>query len=338
MSALPCLVLPCLDVSIKDCIFEFTSTSLCSSFLPAVCTVTEDQTLKVGGAPSHRFVLFVFFGKFLFCSCVCLSRGKEVATRPSALARVKSAWEFGGIASSAASPLAASPHARRSREISAAGCGYPKPAGWLPSSRVAAPPRPPFAGDQACRIATDSSPVDPVHNTARSAVCMSCCAHRNILITLSCLVHGDSSRAGGSSSHGRGGHSQPPAPLSRKWRRLLRDPVRATSTTCHGLLSSQLRHGLLSSLHRHGFQSSQLRHGPCLSVLLWRSPSCVPVCVCPEGLPDRPPPLPGGTVKAQDEPFRRGELCQSSVVCVMCSRLLCPYLVCFLSLFNVIMT
>ncbi len=30
--------------------------------------------------------------------------------------------------------------------------------------------------------------------------------------------------------------------------------------------------------------------------------------------------------------------CQSSVVCVMCSRLLCPYLVCFLSLFHVIMS
>ncbi len=33
-----------------------------------------------------------------------------------------------------------------------------------------------------------------------------------------------------------------------------------------------------------------------------------------------------------------GHKCQSSVVCVMCSRLLCPYLVCFLSLFNVIMS
>ncbi len=34
---------------------------------------------------------------------------------------------------------------------------------------------------------------------------------------------------------------------------------------------------------------------------------------------------------------RGGELCQSSVVCVMCSRLLCPYLVCFLSLLSVIL-
>ncbi len=74
------------------------------------------------------------------------------------------------------------------------------------------------------------------------------------------------------------------------------------------------------------------------SVLLWRSPSCVPVRVCPEGPPECPPPLPGGTVKARDEPFGRGELCQSSVVCVMCSRLMFPYLVCFLSLFHVIIS
>ncbi len=80
----------------------------------------------------------------------------------------------------------------------------------------------------------------------------------------------------------------------------------------HGPQSSQLHHGLQSSLHRHGFESSQLCHGPCL---LWRSPSCVPVCVCPEGPPERPPPLPDGTVKARDEPFGRRELCQSSVVC-----------------------
>ncbi len=32
------------------------------------------------------------------------------------------------------------------------------------------------------------------------------------------------------------------------------------------------------------------------------------------------------------------DVCQSSVVCIMCSRLMCPYLVCFLSLFHVIMS
>ncbi len=96
--------------------------------------------------------------------------------------------------------------------------------------------------------------------------------------------------------------------------------AKAPKTTCHGLLSSQLCHGLQSS------------------VPLWRSPSCVPVRVCPEGPPERPPPLPGGTVTAWDTPSGRGELCQGSVVCVMCSRLMCPYLVCFLSSSDVIMS
>ncbi len=56
------------------------------------------------------------------------------------------------------------------------------------------------------------------------------------------------------------------------------------------------------------------------------------------GLQSAHPPLPDGTVKARDEPFGRGELCQSSVVCVMCLHLMFPYLVCFLSLFNVIIS
>ncbi len=59
---------------------------------------------------------------------------------------------------------------------------------------------------------------------------------------------------------------------------------------------------------------------------------------CPEGPPERPPPLPGGTVTAWDTPSGRGELCQGSVVCVMCSRLMCPDLVCFLSSLDVIMS
>ncbi len=88
-------------------------------------------------------------------------------------------------------------------------------------------------------------------------------------------------------------------------------------------------------LHCHA--SWLLPHGLlCLSVPLWRSPSCVPVRVCPEGPPERPPPLPGGTVMAWDTPSGRGELCQGSVVCVICSRLLCPYWFvscpCFMSL------
>ncbi len=59
---------------------------------------------------------------------------------------------------------------------------------------------------------------------------LSCCARRNIL-NLPCLVHGDSSGAGGSLFSGHGGRSQPPAPLSLRWKRLLRDPVRAPDTS-----------------------------------------------------------------------------------------------------------
>ncbi len=66
------------------------------------------------------------------------------------------------------------------------------------------------------------------------------------------------------------------------------------------------------------------------------APSCVCLCVGPVGSPECPPPLPGSTVTARDVPSRRGELCQTSVVCVLCSRLLFPYLVCFLSSFHVI--
>ncbi len=115
--------------------------------------------------------------------------------------------------------------------------------------------------------------------------------------------------------------------------------AKAPKTICHGLQSSQLRHGHLSSLHRHCFQSSQLRHGPCLSVPLWRSPSCVPVRVCPEGSPERPP-----TPPSPMELLRLGTSLSgggsnvSHLSCVMCSRLMCPYLVCFLSLFHVIMS
>ncbi len=88
-------------------------------FLPRVCTVTEDQTKTVSGAHSPRFVFrfekFYFVPVFVY---VCPAAWKSPLVIP-AIAHCKSAWEFGGIAASAASPLAASPHARRSREISA---------------------------------------------------------------------------------------------------------------------------------------------------------------------------------------------------------------------------
>ncbi len=57
------------------------------------------------------------------------------------------------------------------------------------------------------------------------------------------------------------------------------------------------------------------------------APSCVCLCVGPEGSPECPPPLPGSTVTARDAPSGRGALCQTSVVCVLCSRLLFPYMV-----------
>ncbi len=100
----------------------------------------------------------------------------------------------------------------------------------------------------------------------------------------------------------------------------------------HGLQSSLHRHGLQSSLHRHGLQSSQLRHGHQSSQLRpWppvvcsalEVPSCVPVRVCLRGLQSAHPPSPVETVTAWDMPSGRGELCQGSVMCVICSCLLC---------------
>ncbi len=72
---------------------------------------------------------FVRFLKsfYLFLSvCLCLSRGKEVAARNPAIAHCKTAWEFGGIATSAAShwPRALMPADRRR---------YPPPAVAIPS-------------------------------------------------------------------------------------------------------------------------------------------------------------------------------------------------------------
>ncbi len=83
--------------------------------------------------------VFVFESFILFL-CLCLSRGKEVAARHPALARVKDGV---GVrrGSSAGSPRVPRvlwprcPHARRSREISTAGGGSPKPAGWFPGCR-----------------------------------------------------------------------------------------------------------------------------------------------------------------------------------------------------------
>ncbi len=136
-------------VIIKDYYFEFTPRL--SLFLPAVCTMTEDQTKKVSGAPSPRFVLFVFESLLFWFLGLSVPR-KGICRSSSRL----------------------SPHARRSWEISAADCGYPKPAGWLSNSRVAAPPSPPFAGVQAAvrgspsRYSREMTPPSAAHRACRS--------------------------------------------------------------------------------------------------------------------------------------------------------------------------
>ncbi len=203
--------------------------------------------------------------------------------------------------------------------------------------------------------------------------------------------------AGGSSCSGRGGHFQPPAPLSRMWKQLLRDLVRAPdSLSCpeeasgselaqEGFLflwavlccvsspgglscpvSVSSPGGLLipPNFPREFFfwgggvervpavgagprgprprpqaPPAMASWAPCTAMASWAPCTAMASVVCSRApTPERPPPLPGGTVTAWDTPSGRGELCQGSVVCVMCSRLLCPYLVCFLSLFNVIIS
>ncbi len=51
-----------------------------------------------------------------------------------------------------------------------------------------------------------------------------------------------------------------------------------------------------------------------------------------------PTPSPWWNCYGMGHAFREGELCQGSVMRVICFCLLCPYLVCFLSLFHVIMS
>ncbi len=94
---------------------------------------------------------------------------------------------------------------------------------------------------------------------------MSFHAHRNILITVSCLVHGDSSRADGSSSHGRGGHSQPPAPRVADVEAVAEGTLGGPLMSCHAQKKPQL--------------PSSLRRASCSCGL-----SC-PVCLAPEGFP-----------------------------------------------------
>ncbi len=93
---------------------------------------------------------------------------------------------------------------------------------------------------QAHRIGADScplaaaipSPVDRVHTSRPGVpVCLSCCAHRNILNIHVGLVHGDSSGAGGSSCCGHGGHSSR-LPLVVEVEAEAEGPVWAPDSSC----------------------------------------------------------------------------------------------------------
>ncbi len=118
-----CLVLSCLVV-IKD--YYLSLRPRLRVPVPPSC-VHRDRRPDLN-RKRRPFTSFCFrFQKsfVLFQSvCLCLSRGKEVAARNPAIAHCKSAWEFGGIAASAASPRALMP-ADRGR--------YPPPAVALPS-------------------------------------------------------------------------------------------------------------------------------------------------------------------------------------------------------------
>ncbi len=70
--------LSCLDV-IKD--YYLSLRPRLRVLVPPSCVHGDRRPdLTVSGAHSPRFVLFVFWKVFI-CSCVCLSRGKEVAAR-----------------------------------------------------------------------------------------------------------------------------------------------------------------------------------------------------------------------------------------------------------------
>ncbi len=149
-----CLSCPALMSWLKTIIWVYVLVCV-FLFLPRVCTVTEDQTKYSKRRPFTSFC-FLFFEKFLFCSSVlCLSRGMEVTARYSRHSPLqvgvggrrdrRECRESSGRESSGREP-SCPPIAG---DIRAAGGGSPKPAGGFPSSRVAAPPGAPFAGDHA---------------------------------------------------------------------------------------------------------------------------------------------------------------------------------------------
>ncbi len=177
--------------------------------------------LTVSGAPSPRFVLFVFSSFYLFQCFV--SRGKRVrwprALMPADRGRYPPlAMAIPSLPAGSLVPGLPLPQARRSQEIT------PPARLWLNARRIAADSCPPAAANpspwiQSTRHGQECRAMSP-ESWFLSLVLPS----GTVLMYLVGLVHGDSSGAGGSCS-GRGGHFQPPAPLLR--RRLLRDPVRA---------------------------------------------------------------------------------------------------------------
>ncbi len=137
LSALSC---PALS-SLKTIVYVLVCVSL---FLPRVCTVTEDQTKTVSFAPSPRFV-FVFESLYFVPVSLFMSVPRQGSRHSSS--RHSPLQDGVGVRRDRRESVGRD--ARRSREISAAGGGSPKPAGGLPSSRVATPPGTPFAGDHA---------------------------------------------------------------------------------------------------------------------------------------------------------------------------------------------
>ncbi len=151
----PCLVLPCLALmsSLKTIIWVYVLVCV-SLFLPAVCTVTEDQTYKVSGAPSPRFV-FHFWKSFVLLLCVL-----SLAARKSPLVLPPSPT------SSRRGSLAGSARVRWPRALQPADCrGYPPPSA---APNPAAHTEPAVRGrwrrrprlTPARRPAADSSPPD----------------------------------------------------------------------------------------------------------------------------------------------------------------------------------
>ncbi len=274
-------------------------------FLPAVCTVREDQTSSVSGVPSPRFVLFVFWKVFI-CSCVlsvprqgsrrsssCLSprqvgvgvrrdrrECRESVGRDALMPADRGRYPPPAVAlpsppAGCLVPGLPLPQARRSREITPPARLWLKPAGS------------PLT--QARRIAADSSPPDrrwlkpagsPLTNARRPPLSLApwilsttrqeCRVYVWLCpqehFNLPCHVHRDSSGAGGSSCCGHGGHSS----------RL--PPCRRSGSGCWGTLWGPLtpRHA-----QRKPQLPSQPRRASCSCGL-----SCpVPVCLAPVGCP-----------------------------------------------------